>query len=111
MNTHRVTVAQMAVLEPAMAETVTLTLMFTIREAMTEAVKAGIPEEAARDFLLGHINVNLGILFGFYDARFSDGAMQAVKRAKEFILQPDWKKAFEPDSIMKEVIAIAGTIR
>lgn len=106
MNAHRVTVEQMAMLEPAMAETVTLTLMFVIREAMEETVKSGVPREAARDFLLGHININLGILFGYCDARFSDGAMKMVERAKETLLRPDWKKVFKPDSIMQEVKAI-----
>jgi len=108
MNAHRVTVEQMAMLEPAMAETVTLTLMFTIREAMEEAVKAGVPEQAALDFLLGHINVNLGILFGFCDARFSDGAIKMVERAGKTLLRPDWKKVFERDRIMEEVREIVG---
>lgn len=108
MNAHRVTVEQMAVLEPAMAETVTLTLMFVIKEAMEEAVRAGVPKEAARDFLLGHINVNLGILFGYCEARFSDGAMKAVERAKKRILSPEWKEVFDRESIMREVKAIIG---
>jgi hypothetical protein len=106
MNAHRVTVEQMVMLEPAMAETVTLTLMFVMMEAMEETVKAGVPREAARDFLLGHININLGILFGYCDARFSDGAMKMVERAKKALLQPDWKDVFKPDSIMREVKAI-----
>lgn len=106
MNAHRVTVEQMALLEPAMAETVTLTLMFVIREAMEEVVKAGVPKQAARDFLLGHINVSLGILFGFCDPRFSDGAMKMVERAKKRLINPDWKEVFKTDSIMQEVKAI-----
>jgi hypothetical protein len=89
MNAHRVTVEQMALLEPAMAETVALTCMFVMREAMEEAIRWGVPPEAARDFLLGHINVNLGILFGFIDAQFSEGARLAVARAREQIFQPD----------------------
>ena len=62
------------------AETVTLTLMYTIREAMDEAIRAGVPEEAARDFLLGRINVNMGILFCFLGIDVSDGAKRAVER-------------------------------
>jgi hypothetical protein len=108
MNAHRITLEQMAILEPAMAETVTLTLMFAIKEAMKEAVKAGVPEEAARDFLFGHININLGILFDLFPARFSDGAMKAVERANSVLLQPDWKKVFKKENIMKEVKAITG---
>ena len=73
---------------------------------MDEAVKRGVPAEAAKDFLLGHINIDIAILFGFLNAQFSDGAKLAVKRGMEQIIQPDWKKVFEPENIMKEVRAI-----
>ena len=106
MNSHRITVEQMAILEPALVETVTITCMQIIRDAMDEAVKRGVPPEAARDFLLGHINIDIAILFGFLNAQFSDGAKLAVKRGMEQIIQPDWKKVFEPENIMKEVRAI-----
>ncbi len=106
MNAHRITVEQMAILEPALVETVTITCMQIIRDAMDEAVVRGVPPEAARDFLLGHINIDIAILFGFLNAQFSDGAKLAVKRGMEQIIQPDWKKVFEPENIMKEVRAI-----
>ena len=106
MNVHRVTVEQMALLEPAMAETVALTCMFVMKEAMDEVVRRGVPAAAARDFLLGHININIGILFGYLDAQFSDGARLAVERAKTQLLQPDWKNVFEPENVLKEVQAI-----
>lgn len=109
MTAHRITVEQMAVLEPAMAETVVLTLMMTIKEAMEEAVRAGVPAEAARDFLLGHMNVNLGILFGGLGARVSDGAMKAVERGRKLVLRDDWKRVFEPSAILREVRAITET--
>ena len=106
MNAHRVTVEQMAILEPAMAETVVLTCMVVMREALDEAIRHGVPPEAARDFLLGHLNVNIGILFGYVDAEFSDGAKLAVERAKPQIFQPDWKKVFEHENILQEITAI-----
>ena len=106
MNAHRITVEQMAILEPALVETVTITCMQIVRDAMDEAVKRGVPYEAARDFLLGHINIDIAILFGFLDAQFSDGAKLAVKRGMEQIIQPDWRKVFEPENIMREVRAI-----
>jgi D-apionate oxidoisomerase len=106
MNAHRVTVEQMAILEPALVETVTITCMQIIRDAMDEAVKRGVPYEAARDFLLGHINIDIAILFGFLNAQFSDGAKLAVERGMAQIIQPDWKKVFEPENIMQEVRAI-----
>ena len=106
MNAHRISVEQMAILEPALVETVTITCMQIIRDAMDEAVKRGVPPEAARDFLLGHINIDIAILFGFLNAQFSDGAKLAAKRGMEQIIQPDWKKVFEPENIMREVRTI-----
>jgi hypothetical protein len=106
MNAYRVTVEQMAILEPAMSETVILTCMFIMKEAIEEAVRHGVPEEAAREFALGHMNVNTGILFGYLDAQFSDGAKLAVARAMDQLLQPDWKKVFEPENVTEQVKAI-----
>ena len=106
MRSHRITVEQMAILEPAMAETVTLTLMYTIREAMDEAVRAGVPEDAARDFILGHMNVNIGILFGYLGIEVSDGAKRAVERGRKAILRDDWRDVFKPERVMDEVRAI-----
>ena len=106
MNAYRITVEQMAILEPAMAETVVFTCMTVAREAMDEAIKHGVPEEAARAFIMGHLNVNIGILFNFIDAKVSDAARQVMERAKKTIFQPDWKKVFEPENVLKEVKAI-----
>lgn len=106
MNIYRVTVEQMAILEPALSETVVLTCMVIITEAIQEAVNHGVPAEAARQFILGHMNVNVGILFKYIDAELSDGAKLAVARARERIFQPDWKKVFEPENVIAEVKAI-----
>jgi len=106
LNVHRVTVEQMALLEPALSETVVLTCMVVIREALEEAIRCGVPAQAARDFLLGHINVDIGILFGYIDAELSDGAKMAVERARERLLQPDWKRVFELGNVIQEVRAI-----
>jgi len=106
MNAYRVTVEQMAILEPALSETVVLTCMFVMREAIEEAVRRGVPAEAAREFALGHMNINVGILFGYLDAQFSDGAKLAVERAKQRIFQPDWKQVFDLENVKQEVKAI-----
>jgi hypothetical protein len=57
LRSHRVTVEQMVMLEPALSETVAATCVVVMREAMDEAIRRGVPPEAARDFLLGHINI------------------------------------------------------
>jgi D-apionate oxidoisomerase len=106
MKVHRVTVEQMAILEPALAETTSQTCIQTIREAMDEAIRRGVPPEAARDFLLGHINIQLAIFFGEVDVRFSDGAIKAMERARSQIFQPDWKKVFEPENVRESLEAI-----
>ena len=110
MNVYRVTVEQMAILEPALSETVVLTCMVIITEAIEEAVRHGVPPEAARQFILGHMNVNVGILFKYIDAELSDGAKLAVARARERLFQPDWKEVFEPENVMAEVKAITQGI-
>jgi hypothetical protein len=103
MTAHRITVEQMAMLEPALVETLAIPCIMVIREALDEVVRRGVPFEAARDFLLGHINIDIAILFGYLNAQFSDGAKKAAQRGMEQIFQPDWKKIFEPEAIMREV--------
>ena len=89
----------LAILEPVLSETVCATCLTVIREATDEAVRRGVPEQAARDFILGHLNVELAILFDqLPGVRMSDAANKAVERAKEEIFAPDWKKVFEPES-------------
>lgn len=106
MRAHRITVEQMALLEPAMTETVVLTCISVVHEAMEEAIRRGVPPEAARDFLLGHLSVTISILFGYIDAEVSDGARLMMERAKKRIFQPDWKAVFEPENVMEQIAAI-----
>lgn len=106
MNAYRVTVEQMAILEPALSETFVLTCMYMMREAIDEAVKRGVPAEAAREFILGHMNINVAILFKYLDITFSDGAILAVERAKPLLFNPNWREIFEPENVLQQVKAI-----
>lgn len=107
MNSHRCTVEQMAILEPVLSETILGTCLMMLREATDEAVRRGVPPAAARDFILGHMRVELAIAFEEKEgACFSDGALKAIARAKPVIFQPDWKKVFEPDAIAESVRVI-----
>jgi hypothetical protein len=103
MQAYRVTIEQMAMLEPALSETMAATCIVVMREALDEAVRRGVPAEAAEAFLLGHINIELAIVFGKVGSPFSDGALRAIARAKREILQPDWKKVFEPAALRQSV--------
>ncbi|MES2460661.1 MAG: phosphogluconate dehydrogenase C-terminal domain-containing protein [Armatimonadota bacterium] len=107
MNAHRVTVEQMAILEPAMAETVAACCITIIREAMDEAVKRGVPAEAARDFMLGHVNIPLAIVFGEVSSPFSDGAKLIIEHGRNMLFHPDWReRVFSPESVKEQVTAI-----
>ncbi len=72
---HRTTVEQMAILEPALSETVGATLALALRDATEEAIRRGVPREAALAFVTGHLGVELAIAFDQYEGTFSDGAL------------------------------------
>src|SRR5688572_1754335 len=103
---HRITVEQMAILEPTMAETVGICLVSALREALEEAVKRGVPRPAAEDFMFGHIKVELGIAFGRTAFPFSDGANLIAEYGRQHLLKPDWKKLYDPESVRQQVRAI-----
>lgn len=109
IRSHRATVDQMAILEPVLSETVCATCLTIIREATDEAVRRGVPEAAARDFILGHLNVELAIIFDqMPGVRMSDAANKAVDRAKKEIFVADWKKVFERDAIAENIRQITS---
>jgi len=110
LRSHRVTIEQMALLEPALVETVTLTCLAVIREAMDEATRRGVPREAARDFLLGHINVELAILFGAIEWQVSEGAKVVLEESKALLFRPDWKRVFDRDVLGETVGKIIGDV-
>ncbi len=73
-------------------------------EDLDEAIRRGVPKEAAMDFMLGHLNIEVAILFGaFPGGVFSDGAKKAIEKAKGKLFQPDWKRVFEPDEMTESV--------
>ncbi len=104
-RSHRCTVEQMAILEPALSETVGATLCLALRDAADHAIELGVPEQAAKDFILGHINIELAIAFGaFPGGQFSDGALMAIKKAKPEIFRDGWlDRVFHPDAIKQSV--------
>lgn len=108
LRSHRVTVEQMAMLEPALSETVAATCITIMREAMDEAIRRGVPAEAARDFLLGHIWIELAIVFNETPWHFSAGAQKAIEDAKPMLFQADWKKVFEEKYLRESVERITS---
>jgi hypothetical protein len=105
MRAHRCTVEQIAILEPALSETVGATMALALREAADEAVRQGVPEQAAHDFLLGHLTIELAIAFGIFpEGKFSDGALHAIAQAKPLIFKEDWlERVFAPAAVLQSV--------
>lgn len=109
-ETHRVTTEQMAILEPALVETLLGTCLTALRDGRDRAVAMGVPEEAADAMLFGHLRIELGIIFGYTDFPFSDGAQQAIEKAKREIFRDDWEdRVFEIENIQQSVNEIASS--
>lgn len=105
IRSHRCTLENIAVMEPALSETVAATLSLALRDATDRAVSMGVPEAAAHDFVLGHLKIELAIAFGIFpEGKFSDGALMAIDKAKSVIFQPDWlDRVFSLEAVKKSV--------
>lgn len=102
-NAYRITMEQMAILEPAMVETLAQTCMEVVREGYDRIVELGVPEEAAREFVLGHLRIQIAVLFKEVNGTFSDAAYKISKRAKPILFKENWKAIFEMDDIRQQV--------
>ena len=102
-RSHRITVEQMAILEPTLAETISSTLVVFLGQALEETVKRGVPYEAARDFLLGHINIQLAVVLKELDIQFSDACLVAIEYGKKYLINEGWEKLFDPDKVYEQV--------
>lgn len=103
LRAHRVTVEQMALLEPGLSETVCATLLVVMKEAMDEVVRRGVDREAARDFLLGHLNVLGSVVMGEVEGVFSDACNKAIANGKPRLMRDDWIGVFEPEEIAESI--------
>ena len=108
-RSHRVTTEQMAILEPALVESLAGGCIDAIRQGLDRAVEMGVPEQAARDFLFGHLRIDFGIIFGFTDFPFSDGAQHAISEAKSEMFVSDWEdRVFDVDRVRESTAEIAS---
>ena len=102
-RSYRVTVEQMALLEPGLSETVCASLLDVMREAMDEVISRGVPADAARDFLLGHMTILSAVIFKQIDGKFSDACDKAITFGKPRLMRDDWKKIFDHDEIADSI--------
>jgi ketol-acid reductoisomerase len=107
--THRVTLEQMAMLEPALVETLAQTCMEVVKEGHDRLVAAGLPEAAVRDFVLGHLRIQIAVLFKEVNGTFSDAAYKISQRAKPLLFRDGWQRIFELNDIREQVRDITGS--
>jgi hypothetical protein len=103
LRSYRVTVEQMALLEPGLSETVCATLLDVMREAMDEVVSRGVPADAARDFLLGHMTILSAVIFKQIPGQFSDACNKAITFGKPRLMRDDWKQVFDRAEIADSI--------
>jgi D-apionate oxidoisomerase len=104
---HRITLRDMGILEPALSETFGAAMITKMKEAVDIVVAKGVPKDAAYDFFLGHINIELALLFGkLPGGKFSDAAIKAIKIGEELIFKDTWKEIFDDKSVEEQIKAI-----
>ena len=108
MRSHRCTVEQMAILEPALSESVGATFAKVLKDATDEAARRGVPYQAAEDFLLGHLTILLAVAFGVQPGgKLSDGCLLAISEAEPVIFKEGWMdKVFAPEAVKASVQSI-----
>ncbi|MCE0494892.1 NAD(P)-binding domain-containing protein [Vibrio sp. DNF-1] len=102
-DSYRVTLHQMAMLEPGLTETVCATLLTAMRQAMDEVIDAGVSYDCARDFLLGHMNILSAVMFDEVEGQFSDACNKAIENGLGKLLYPDWKKVFNKEELAHSI--------
>ena len=97
---------QIAFLEPTLVELLGATCLYAMAETVEEAVKRGIPKEAAVSFLTGHI-YNLSANFLGYipgNPPVSDACKVAIGLGNRLVMREDWKQIWK-DDVLDKVIA------
>jgi len=100
-RSHRVTTEQLAILEPGLSEMIALPFIDVMAEAVEECARLGVPREAAFDFMVGHINVELAMWFGYSPKVPSDAALRLLAYAKPLVVKENWREALSP-KVVKE---------
>ena len=92
----------------ALSETLTNGCVSLIREGMQRVIAAGVPEEATRDFLMGHLQIGIAIIFEQLDWKLSEGAAMALREAKGALFRDDGTGSSIVEAILASVRQITG---
>lgn len=103
LRSHRVTVEEMALLEPGLSETMCATLLAAMKQGMDEVVRRGVDPVCARDFLIGHMTILAAVTFNEIEGVFSDACNKAIANGTPRILREDWLGIFDRDEIADSI--------
>jgi hypothetical protein len=56
--------------------------------------------------VLGHINIELAILFEQSEWMLSAGCLKAIENARPVVFRDDWRAVFNAENVSKSVTAI-----
>lgn len=105
-HAYVMTSEQIAFLEPTLVELLGATCLYAMAETVDEAVRRGIPKEAAVSFLTGHI-YNLSANFLGYipgNPPVSDACKVAISLGNRLVMRENWKEIWK-DDVLHKVIA------
>ena len=74
-----------------------------MKDAMNEVVRRGVDKEAARDFLLGHMNILAAVIFEEIPGAFSDACNKAIEFGKPRLMRDDWLGIFDTAEIADSI--------
>jgi hypothetical protein len=84
--------------------------MEIVKEGYDRAVAKGVPADAARDFVLGHLRTQIAVLFGEVNGTFSDAAYKISRRARPVLFKEGWERVFEMSDIREQVRDITSPL-
>lgn len=107
-RSHRVTVDQMVLLEPAMSESVTNACLGLMKQTRERIKEAGVPPAAVDDFFMGHLQIGISLIFDELDWKLSDGAIQAAEESRAILFKDDWYRILDPEEVARSTRSITG---
>lgn len=107
-RSHRVTVDQMVLLEPAMSESVTNACLGLMKETRERIKAMGVPAGAVDDFFMGHLQIGISLIFDELDWKLSEGAVKAMEESREILFKDDWHRILDPEEVARSTRSITG---
>jgi len=109
-DSYRLTLEQMMLLEPAVAESLGVACRIAVTKAIEEVVRLGVPKDAAVDFITGHLG---GVIGGAtrdpgHRGWLSEGALLIGDWAYSTVFREGWEKILTPAGLREQAKVIAA---